>query len=33
MSVSLNQPVIVDLADIMHQSKQPPMDIHLDFGG
>ena len=31
-SVSVNHSVLVDLADIVHQGKQPPLDIHLGFG-
>lgn len=28
----MDQPVIVDLADIVHQGKQAPLDIYLGFG-
>jgi len=28
----MSHPICVDLADIVHQSEQPPLDIHLGFG-
>jgi hypothetical protein len=29
---SVERPKSMDFADIMYQSKQPPLDIHLQFG-